>query len=84
MNGERWYAARRERDVFPSRCERLRGQPKDGFATLHGVVEWLEQEGHVRRVQDTHPQAETPTRLEGWGDPFCGVLGSRNDPWESA
>lgn len=76
---DRWYAARRVR-VGPagrSRTERLQGQPGEGFADVGGVMAWLEERGDVVRVDDADGSF-----FRGWGDPFCAVAGSRNDPWE--
>jgi hypothetical protein len=77
---ERWYAGRRALSASgrgAARVERMPGQPGEGFADVGGVMAWLEKGGYIIAVEDREG-----TFFRGWGDPFCAVAASRNDPWE--
>lgn len=76
MSDERWFAARSR-----PRVERLRDQPTEGFADLDDVMDWMVARGLITRAERGDDD-EGPV-YEGWGNPYCAVAGTRNDPWEA-
>lgn len=78
---ERWYAARQQE--FRRKPRRMRGQPDYGFATVDEVMDWLEAHGHIEKVEPSRLSGGEPW-WRGWGDPFCAVSSTRDDPWEVA
>lgn len=77
---DRWYAGRGvyDREHRPRHYVlRLAGQPEDGFRSIGEVMDWL-----ARRELIVGREDSEGVIWEGWGDPWCAVAASRDDPWE--
>lgn len=71
---ERWYAAK---NLGNKKVIRLLGQPKQGFETINDVMNWLLEHGCIEPEN-----VEGEVFFKNWGDPWCAVSSTRNDPWE--